>query len=163
MVSLHAHLLLSGRACSCKKDPCSNSLKLRANGHNILDQQHPTLLDVRCWVPLHTLLHFVGCCCCQTFSTLQTGATLLANKSCCWMLHVASACTPCCILLDVVSCCWEKFETCQTFSTVQTGALLLANQSQHCCANNVGSCCARFGSGLQTDATTPNNVGTCSA
>ena len=30
-------------------------------------------------------------------------------------------------------------------------------------ANNVGSCCVRFGSGVQTNATTPNNVGTCSA
>ena len=35
--------------------------------------------------------------------------------------------------------------------------------SQHCCANNVGSCCVRVGSGVQTDATTLNNVGTCSA
>ena len=38
-----------------------------------------------------------------------------------------------------------------------------SNNSQHCCANNVGSCCVRVGSGVQTDATTPNNVGTCSA
>ena len=30
------------------------------------------------------------------------------------------------------------------------------NNSQHCCANNVGSCCVRVGSGVQTDATTPN-------
>ena len=37
------------------------------------------------------------------------------------------------------------------------------NNSQHCCANNVGSCRVRVGSGVQTDATTPNNVGTCSA
>ena len=37
------------------------------------------------------------------------------------------------------------------------------NNSQHCCANNVGSCCVRVGSGVQTDATTPNIVGTCSA
>ena len=37
------------------------------------------------------------------------------------------------------------------------------NNSQHCCANNVGSCCVPVGSGEQTDATTPNNVGTCSA
>ena len=37
------------------------------------------------------------------------------------------------------------------------------NNSQHCCANNVGSCCVRVGSGLQTDTTTPNNVGTSSA
>ena len=27
----------------------------------------------------------------------------------------------------------------------------------------VGSCCVRVGSGVQTDATTPSNVGTCSA
>ena len=31
-------------------------------------------------------------------------ATLLANNSQhCWMLHVASVCTPCCMLLDVVA------------------------------------------------------------
>ena len=35
---------------------------------------------------------------------MQTDATLLANNSqhCC-MLHVASVCTPCCMLLDVVA------------------------------------------------------------
>ena len=38
-----------------------------------------------------------------------------------------------------------------------------SNNSQHCCANNVGSCCVRVGSGVQTDATTPNNVETCIA
>ena len=27
----------------------------------------------------------------------------------------------------------------------------------------VGSCCVRVGSGVKTDATTPSNVGTCSA
>ena len=37
------------------------------------------------------------------------------------------------------------------------------NNSQHCCANDVGSCCVRVGSGMQTYATTLNNVGTCSA
>ena len=25
----------------------------------------------------------------------------------CWMLHVASVCTPCCVLVRVVACCWE--------------------------------------------------------
>ena len=39
-----------------------------------------------------------------------------------WMLHIASVCTPCCMLLDVVVCCCAKFETGQTFS---------ANNSQH--------------------------------
>ena len=31
------------------------------------------------------------------------------------MLHVASVCTPCCMLLDVAACCCAKFETGQTF------------------------------------------------
>ena len=49
-------------------------------------------------------------------SPVETDATLLVNNSQhCWMLHVASVCTPCCMLLDVVSCCCAKFETGQTF------------------------------------------------
>ena len=49
-------------------------------------------------------------------SPVQTDATLLANNSQhCWMLHVASVCTPCYMLLDVVACCCAKFETGQTF------------------------------------------------
>ena len=47
-------------------------------------------------------------------------------------LHVASVCTPCCMLLDVVACCCAKFETGQTFRPVQTDATLLAYNSQHC-------------------------------
>ena len=39
-------------------------------------------------------------------------------------------------------------------SYVQMGS----NNSQHFWANNVGSCCVRVGSGLQTDATTTNNT-----
>ena len=47
---------------------------------------------------------------------MQTDATLLAsNSQHCWMLHVASVCTPYCMLLDVVACCCAKFETGQTF------------------------------------------------
>ena len=52
------------------------------------------------------------------WSPLQTDATLLANNSQhCWMFHVASVCTPCCMLLEVVVCCWAKFETGQTFQS----------------------------------------------
>ena len=37
-------------------------------------------------------------------SPVQTDATLLAiNSQRCWMLHVASVCTPCCMLLRVVA------------------------------------------------------------
>ena len=47
----------------------------------------------QCCVRLHAAL-----------SPVQTDATLLANNSQhCWMLHVASVCTPCCMLLDVVA------------------------------------------------------------
>ena len=53
----------------------------------------------------------------ESLSRVQTDAILLANNSQhCWMLHVASVCTPCCMLLDVVACYWAKFETGQTFS-----------------------------------------------
>ena len=38
-------------------------LRLCVNGHNIVDQQLPTLLDVTCCVRLHTLLHVGGRCC----------------------------------------------------------------------------------------------------
>ena len=37
------------------------------------------------------------------------------------------------------------------------------NNSQHCWANKVVSCCVRVGSGVQTNATPPINVRTCSA
>ena len=49
-------------------------------------------------------------------SPVQTDTTLLANNSQhCWMLHVTSISTPCCMLFDVVACCCAKFETGQTF------------------------------------------------
>ena len=52
----------------------------------------------------------------QHWSPVQTDSTLLANNSQhCWILHVASVCTPCFMLLDVVVCCCAKFETGQTF------------------------------------------------
>ena len=31
------------------------------------------------------------------------------------------------------------------------------NNSQHCCANTVGSCCVRVGSGVQTDYSNPDD------
>ena len=53
----------------------------------------------------------------EFLSRVQTDAILLANNSQhCWMLHVASVCTPCCMLLDVVACCCAKFEPVKLFS-----------------------------------------------
>ena len=40
----------------------------------------------------------------------------------CRMLHVASVCTTCCMLLSVVGSCLAKFATGETFSYLQTGA-----------------------------------------
>ena len=40
----------------------------------------------------------------------------------CWMLHVASVCTPCFMLLHVVGSCCTKFEIGQTSSYMQTDA-----------------------------------------
>ena len=52
----------------------------------------------------------------EALGCVQTDATLLTNNSQhCWMLHVASVCTPYCMLLDVVAFCCAKFETSQTF------------------------------------------------
>ena len=55
----------------------------------IVGQRHPTLLDVTCCVPLHTLLHVVACCCAkfetrQTCSYMQTDATTPSNVGSCW-------------------------------------------------------------------------------
>ena len=63
---------------------------------------------------------------------MQRDTTLLANNSQhCWMLHVASVCTPCCMLLDVVACYCAKFETGQTFqpTTPNTSFLLRDRRS----------------------------------
>ena len=99
------------------------------------------------------------------------GRNIVANNSQhCSMLHVASICTPRCMLLRFVGICCVKSETGQTLSYMQTDATT---------PNNVGSCwptmlrpiapgftflCYIFlefvnnKSYVQTDATTPNNT-----
>ena len=92
------------------------------------------------------------------------------------MLHVASVCTPCCMLWHVVGSCCAKFETGQTLSYVQTNASIPNNVGE-LLANNFASVCSpccmllrcwelsrkRFETGqtlscVQTDATISNNV-----
>ena len=104
----------------------------------------------------------------------QTDATLLANNSQhCWMLHVASVCTPCCMLLDVVACCCAKFETSQTFAQLfqrcwgHARSLRMVYKDlwvvsfPRCTAgpNIVRSCCIRLHTTANTHATTANIVG----
>ena len=58
-VSLRRELTLNDSVRANKK---LGSLKFSANGCNIVCQHLPTLLDVTCFVRLHTLLHVVVCC-----------------------------------------------------------------------------------------------------
>ena len=68
----------------------------------------------------------------QGLSPVQTGATLLPNNSQhCWILYVASVCTPFCILLGKVS-------------YVQTDATTPNRQCWELLANNVASVCTRL-------------------
>ena len=57
-----------------------STLRLRANGRKIVDQQLSTLLDVTCCVRLHTLLHVVAYCCAK-FETGQTFQPTTPNIS----------------------------------------------------------------------------------
>ena len=116
---------------------------------------------------------------------MQTDATLLANNSQhCWMLHVASVCTPCCMLLDVVA---QSLKPVKLFSQQLPTFLLFRDRrgvAQQCwirlhsssntwftkayglffrrCTagpNIVGSCCIRLHATANTHATTSKIVG----
>ena len=66
-------------------------------------------------------------------SPVQTDATLLANNSQhCWMLHVASVFTPCCMLLRVVA---QSLKPVKLFSQQLPTFLLFRDRrsvAQHC-------------------------------
>ena len=71
---------------------------------------------------------------------------LRANGRYCWpttLNSFASICTPCCVFLHVVACCWELLRIVWNRSNFQLRANR-RNNSQHCWANNVGSCCVRL-------------------
>ena len=62
---------------------------------------------------------------------MQTLATLLANKTQhCWAQHVASVCTPCCVLLRLVGSCWMKFETGQTSEPTSANISIVSRSSK---------------------------------
>ena len=71
---------------------------------------------------MHLKLSIFGLPACE--AQCKMVATLLANNyQHCWMLHVASICTPSGRLLGVVGSCCTKFETSQSFSHVQMDAI----------------------------------------
>ena len=62
------------------------TLKPRANERKIVivGQKLPTLLDVTCWVRLHTVLHVVACCrelLCDVGSVCTAPPTLLGPRT----------------------------------------------------------------------------------
>ena len=79
----------------------------------------------------------VGSCCVCDSSGVQTGATTLKIMRPTMLAFVAS-------VMAAVVC-------------------KRTQQISNYVADNVGSCCVRDGSGVQTGATTLNNAGTCSA
>ena len=90
-----------------------------------------------------------------SFSTLldcmQTDTTLLTNNSQhCWMLHIASVCTPCCMLLDVVA---QSLKPVKNFSQQLPTFLLFRDRRSvaqqcwirlHCSCNIVGAAHAHY-------------------
>ena len=104
-------------------------------------------------------------------SPVQTDATLFPNNSQhCWMLHVASVCTLCCMLLRRV---WKRSNFCTALPTLlgprtrfTHGLLggykvLRVLSFPRCTAglNIVRSCCFSLHTTSNTDATTPNIFG----
>ena len=115
-----------------------------ANGRNIVGQQLPTLLDVTCYVRLHTLLHIV----------LHVAQSLKQVK-------LFSQQLPTFLLLrdrrDVAQQCWIRWHSSSnTWFTKAYGLFF-----PRCTAglNMVGSCCIRLHATANTGATTPNIVG----
>ena len=73
-------------------------------------------------------------------SPMRMNATLLGNNSQhCWILHVASICTPCCMLLCIACSCCEKFETSQTYEPTMPNISLVL-WSPKCCAIMLDLC-----------------------
>ena len=85
----------------------------------------------------------------HTLRPVQTLATLLANKTQhCFAQHVASVCTPCCVLLSVVGSSWMKFETGQTSEPTSANISIVSRSSKRgptmfrSFAKHIQQCCA---------------------
>ena len=130
------------------------SLKPRANGRNIVGQQLPTLLDVTCYVRLHTLLHVVACCCAK-FETGQTFQQTTPNISFVPWSPKRSA-----TMLDPFA---QFFQHCRGHarSLRMDYKDLWVVFFPRCTARPklVGSCCIRLHTTANTHATIPNIFG----
>ena len=65
-----------------------------------------------------------------------------------WAQHVASVCTPCCVLLRLVGSCWMKFETGQTSEPTSANISMVSRSAKsgptmlHSFAQHIQQCCA---------------------
>ena len=104
-------------------------VKPHANRRNIVGQQLPTLLDVACCVRLHTLLRVV---------TQNSKPVKLFSQQLPTFLLFRDRRSIAQQFAQLFQHCWELLHPfahhCQH----------ARNNSQHCCANNVGSCYARL-------------------
>ena len=70
--------------------------------------------------------NFADFCSSGNLGCVQTDAALLTNNSqLCWMLHVASVCTPCCMLLRIVA---QSLKPVKLFSQKPPTFLLFRNR-----------------------------------
>ena len=124
----------------------------RANGRNIVGQKPPTLLDVTCWVRLHTMLHVVGSC------------RVVWNRSNLWTSNSQH------IFWSVINEAWcharalhmVSFQNCFIHkSSSRVYKVVWVVSFPRCTVGNniVGSCCTRLHLTANTDATTPNIAG----
>ena len=81
-----------------------------------------------------------------TLSPMQTGSTLLANSpKLCWMLRVASVCTPCCMLLGVVAQSLKPIKLLATCKRTQQPPTMLRPFAQGFMVNSYSVFQASFG------------------
>ena len=85
--------------------------------------------------------NFADFCSSGDLGCVQTDAALLTNNSqLCWMLHVASVCTPCCMLLRIVA---QSLKPVKLFSQKPPTFLLFRNRrsgAQQCWIRLHSSC-----------------------
>ena len=132
------------------KAPC----KQMKHCWQLVGQQFPTLLDVTCYVRLHTLLHVVGCCCAK-FETGQTFQPTTPNISFVPWSPKRSA-----TMLDPFA---QLFQHCWSHarSLRMDYKELWVVFFPRCTAGPklIGSCCIRLHTTANTHATTPHIFG----
>ena len=138
-------------------DSKRDSVRLRANGRNIVGQQLPILLHVTCCIRLHTLLYVVGCCG-VLLRKVWNRSNFSSNNSQHFFFPWSSKRSA--TMLDpfaqLFPHCWGRARALRMFYKD-----FWVDSFPRCTAgsNVVGSCCIRLHTTANTHATTPIIVG----